>query len=69
MKILVTGGSGFIGSNLVRLVVREKGEAVIDLDKLTYAGNSESLLDLQGNPNYHFEQADLCDPSYFGVLA
>ena len=63
MKILVTGGSGFIGSNLVRLLVREKSEIVINLDKLTYAGNSESLLDLQDNPNYHFEQADLCDPS------
>jgi dTDP-glucose 4,6-dehydratase len=69
MKILVIGASGFIGSHLVRLLVREKGEIVINLGKLTYAGNSELLLNLQGNPNYHFEQADLCDPSYFGVLA
>lgn len=60
-KILVTGGSGFIGSNLVRLLVEEKGESVINLDKLTYAGNAESLADLEGNPNYTFEQADLCD--------
>ena len=61
MKILVTGGSGFIGSNLVRLLVEEKGESVINLDKLTYAGNAESLADLEGNPNYTFEQVDLCD--------
>ena len=61
MKILVTGGSGFIGSNLVRLLVEEKGESVINLDKLTYAGNAESLADLDGNPNYTFEQVDLCD--------
>ena len=61
MRILVTGGSGFIGSNLVRLLVEEKGESVINLDKLTYAGNAESLADLEGNPNYTFEQVDLCD--------
>jgi dTDP-glucose 4,6-dehydratase len=60
-KILVTGGSGFIGSNLVRLLIEEKGCEVINLDKLTYAGNAESLADLEGNPNYCFEQIDLCD--------
>jgi dTDP-glucose 4,6-dehydratase len=58
-RILVTGGSGFIGSNLVRLLVEEKGCVVINLDKLTYAGNAESLADLEGHPNYHFEQIDL----------
>ena len=58
-KILLTGGSGFIGSNLVRLLIEEKGCEVINLDKLTYAGNAESLADLDGNPNYHFEQIDL----------
>ena len=66
MKILVTGGSGFIGSNLVRLLVEEKGASVINLDKLTYAGNSESLADLEGNPNYTFEQMDLASPAAVG---
>jgi len=61
-KILVTGGSGFIGSNLVRLLVKEKGCTVINVDKLTYAGNPASLADLEGHPNYHFEQIDLAQP-------
>ncbi|NBB79894.1 MAG: dTDP-glucose 4,6-dehydratase [Verrucomicrobia bacterium] len=61
MKILVTGGSGFIGSNLVRLLVERKGAEVINLDKLTYAGNADSLTDLADNPRYHFDQVDLCD--------
>jgi dTDP-glucose 4,6-dehydratase len=62
MKILVTGGAGFIGSNLVRLLVREKGVEVVNLDKLTYAGNLRSLTDLEDDPAYSFEQVDLCDP-------
>jgi len=68
MKILITGGSGFIGSNLVRLLVEEKGESVINLDKLTYAGNAESLADLDGNPNYTFEQVDLCDAAALNAV-
>ncbi len=60
-KILVTGGAGFIGSNLVRLLVEQKGLEVVNVDKLTYAGNLHSLADLDGNPRYHFEQVDLCD--------
>jgi len=68
MKILVTGGSGFIGSNLVRLLVEEKGESVINLDKLTYAGNAESLADLEGHPNYTFEQVDLCDAAALNAV-
>jgi len=68
MKILLTGGSGFIGSNLVRLLVEEKGESVINVDKLTYAGNAESLADLDGNPNYCFEQVDLCDAAALSAV-
>ena len=67
-KILVTGGSGFIGSNLVRLLVEEKGESVINVDKLTYAGNAESLAHLEGNPNYCFEQVDLCDAAALNAV-
>jgi len=62
MRILVTGGSGFIGSNLIHLLVENKGESVINLDKLTYAGNTQSLADIESNPRYTFEQVDICDP-------
>jgi dTDP-glucose 4,6-dehydratase len=60
MKILVTGGAGFIGSNLVHLLV-SKGHQVLNIDKLTYAGNPRSLADLEGNPNNQLLQADICD--------
>ena len=61
MKILLTGGAGFIGSNLVRLLIEEKGAQVVNIDKLTYAGNLDSLRDLESDPDYTFEQVDLCD--------
>ncbi|RYZ78298.1 MAG: dTDP-glucose 4,6-dehydratase, partial [Proteobacteria bacterium] len=60
MKILVTGGAGFIGSELVRQLVAE-GSEVVNLDKLTYAGNLESLGSVAGKSNYAFVQADICD--------
>ncbi len=60
MKILVTGGAGFIGSNLVRLLV-SKGHSVLNIDKLTYAGNIESLADLAGNPSHQHLTVDICD--------
>ncbi len=62
MNVLVTGGCGFIGSNLVRLLLAERpGWRVVNLDKLTYAGNAENLADLQGNPHYRFVRGDICN--------
>ncbi|MDG5466825.1 dTDP-glucose 4,6-dehydratase [Deltaproteobacteria bacterium IMCC39524] len=61
-SILVTGGCGFIGSNFVRLLLQILPEThVINLDKLTYAGNPESLKDVESNPNYTFVKGDICD--------
>ena len=60
MKVLVTGGCGFIGSNLVRALCR-RDIPVVNLDKLTYAGNLESLADLEGDSRHTFVQGDICD--------
>ncbi|MCS6113310.1 dTDP-glucose 4,6-dehydratase [Shewanella baltica] len=61
MKILVTGGAGFIGSAVIRHVINETTDSVINVDKLTYAGNLESLAAVSENPRYFFEQVDICD--------
>ena len=59
--ILVTGGAGFIGSNLVRFILETRDDRVINLDALTYAGNLASLADVQDNPRYEFVHADICE--------
>jgi dTDP-glucose 4,6-dehydratase len=62
MRLLVTGGCGFIGSNFIRLVLDEHPEdEVLNLDKLTYAGNPENLRDLEGDPRYGFRKGDICN--------
>ncbi len=61
MRIVVTGGAGFIGSALIRFLIRETEASVINLDKLTYAATLESLADVSGDERYHFERLDICD--------
>src|ERR1700722_6392238 len=70
MKVLVTGGAGFIGSAVCRLFVGELGVSVLSVDKLTYAANLHSLRAIENHPNYAFRQADICDrPTIARIVA
>jgi dTDP-glucose 4,6-dehydratase len=59
--LLITGGAGFIGSAVVRQMINETDYKVVNVDKLTYAGNLQSLVSVSNNPRYKFEQVDICD--------
>ncbi|MCL6635156.1 MAG: dTDP-glucose 4,6-dehydratase [Peptococcaceae bacterium] len=61
MKLLVTGGAGFIGSNFIRLILAESNWEIVNLDKLTYAGNLENLADVKDDPRYSFVRGDIAD--------
>ena len=61
LRLLVTGGAGFIGSALIRQLINETDATVINVDKLTYAGNLASLEPIATSSRYHFVQADICD--------
>jgi len=69
MKILITGGAGFIGSNFIRHFISKYPEhSVINLDNLTYAGNLENLKDIEDQPNYSFIRGDICDRQFLSSL-
>ncbi|MGM8886001.1 dTDP-glucose 4,6-dehydratase [Psychrobacter sp. 1U2] len=61
MKILITGGAGFIGSAVIRHIINNTDNEVCNIDKLTYAGNLESLVDIDQNARYQFQQLDICN--------
>ena len=61
MKILITGGSGFIGSALIRYIINQTLDSIINIDKLTYAANQSVLREIEDSPRYAFEKVDICD--------
>lgn len=70
MKLLVTGGAGFIGSNFIIYWLKKyPNDKIINLDKLTYAGNLENLRSVEKNPNYEFVRGDICDPKLVDSLS
>jgi dTDP-glucose 4,6-dehydratase len=68
LKVLVTGGAGFIGSALVRHLIANTNHSVLNIDALTYAGNLSSLDQIHGSERYHFEKADICNTEQMAAL-
>ena len=68
MKILVTGGAGFIGSAVIRHIIESTDDSVVNVDKLTYAGNLESLASVSDSSRYAFEQVDICDAAAMNAV-
>ncbi|MDC0068150.1 dTDP-glucose 4,6-dehydratase [Gammaproteobacteria bacterium] len=68
MKFIVTGGAGFIGSAVIRFLIDETNHSVLNIDKLTYAGNLQSLTSIEENPRYQFVNADICDADKMTAL-
>jgi len=69
LKLLVTGGAGFIGSNFIRHILHTRPDyEILNLDKLTYAGNLENLSDVESNPHYKFHKGDICDAEVVEAL-
>jgi len=68
MRILVTGGAGFIGSCFVRLALENPSTEIVNIDKLTYAGNLENLVSVADRPNYSFHRVDICDREAVGKI-
>ena len=60
-KLLITGGAGFIGSAVIRYIINNTNYSVVNIDKLTYAGNLESLTSVENDPRYTFEKVDICN--------
>jgi len=68
LKILVTGGAGFIGSAVIRHIIKNTNDSIINVDKLTYAGNLDSLVEIENDPRYVFSQIDICDAASIGQI-
>ena len=68
MRFLITGGAGFIGSAVIRHIIQNTEHEVLNVDKLTYAGNLESLISISSNSRYQFSQTDICDRAALDLL-